>query len=329
MAVHTVEALGDFVASEELGSPPSIRMSYLDAFTHRVLTPYGQLPGGADDEREQWSLNVAELARLHDTTVVEESRITKPQAQAAAKLFQVLQDDPVLWREYLIWENEYRAGILKGKWDRIRTEEFPPTPVAWSPLSSLDWDAATQALASCIGDEELLINKNGPWTLDFSKVSLSTVQVFHRIIASGSMLELAVYIALIAALIAVGRETDSEHVRHSLILKRGPVTAELDVAAVIGFQLLAISCTKSGPGARREAKARGFEVLHRAKQLGGDGARAILICALSPSEAMALENDLRDDPGVADTLLRVWGVDTWSDFERSFTDYLRDDLGID
>ena len=52
---------------------------------------------------------------------------------------------------------------------------------------------------------------------------------------------------------------------------------ELDVIAVLGYQIVVVSCTV---GSRQEMiKQKGMEAILRARQLGGDEARAIVLCS--------------------------------------------------
>jgi hypothetical protein len=57
--------------------------------------------------------------------------------------------------------------------------------------------------------------------------------------------------------------------------KQRPVCFELDVVGIRGYQLFAISCTTSGGF---HIKQKLFEVVMRARQLGGDEARIALVC---------------------------------------------------
>ena len=58
---------------------------------------------------------------------------------------------------------------------------------------------------------------------------------------------------------------------------------EFDVAAMRGYQLFALSCTT---GSRKaELKRKLFELLIRASQMGGDEARAALVCCAPPQKA--------------------------------------------
>lgn len=70
---------------------------------------------------------------------------------------------------------------------------------------------------------------------------------------------------------------------------------ELDVILINGYQVCGISCTTS----KYESlcKEKGFEIIHRVKQIGGDEAKAILITCLDDSKINEFEEDIRNITG--------------------------------
>ncbi len=70
---------------------------------------------------------------------------------------------------------------------------------------------------------------------------------------------------------------------------------ELDVAIRYGYQLCGVSVTTEIDEEARKGKA--FEALHRARQMGGDEARAVLIATASREEIEELTNNLEADTG--------------------------------
>jgi len=88
----------------------------------------------------------------------------------------------------------------------------------------------------------------------------------------------------------------------------GKKTFELDVILINGYQVCGISCTTSGKESR--CKSKGFEVLHRVNQIGGEEAKAILITGL-PKEELVEEmgNDLKTITGSDDEKLLVLGIE--------------------
>ncbi|MGD2091178.1 MAG: hypothetical protein PVH61_33695 [Candidatus Aminicenantes bacterium] len=79
---------------------------------------------------------------------------------------------------------------------------------------------------------------------------------------------------------------------------------QLDIILIYGFQLYAISCTIEKP--RRECKLKGFEVIHRAIQIGGDEAKAILF-TLRP-EVEVLKAELKHETGCDEKNIMVFGI---------------------
>ena len=79
---------------------------------------------------------------------------------------------------------------------------------------------------------------------------------------------------------------------------------ELDIVAVLGYQIIVVSC--SVDSRMRYIKQKGMEAYHRARQLGGDEARAVVLCVASAQDAERVERELEDDTGTQRPL-QVWG----------------------
>ena len=99
---------------------------------------------------------------------------------------------------------------------------------------------------------------------------------------------------------------------------------ELDVVAVLGYQIVLVSCSVVTDSPVVKLKA--MEALHRSRQLGGDEARAVMLSGTDRNNAGIIEEELKDEMGSARAPLQVWGVDKWSRLQNAFTAYLRDDL---
>ena len=97
---------------------------------------------------------------------------------------------------------------------------------------------------------------------------------------------------------------------------------ELDVVAMLGHQIVVVSCTTDqGQGLEGLIKQKGMEVLHRARQLGGDEARGIVLCQASQNEAKLVDDELKDETGGASEPLQIWGLDKWSNLTQEFECY--------
>lgn len=144
--------------------------------------------------------------------------------------------------------------------------------------------------------------------------------------------EYAAYVALKEALEKIktrNAKRENYKIFHSVNVRRTRVNQqtphfELDVVAILGYQIIVVSCTLETGNAL--IKQKGMEVLLRARQLGGDEAQAIVLCGANSYHAQRLEGELHDEVGSAGAPLRVWGTDKRSNLSDHFHNYLRNDL---
>jgi hypothetical protein len=124
-----------------------------------------------------------------------------------------------------------------------------------------------------------------------------------------------------------------DDVRHSIEMQeeRSGRPLQLDVAAVLGYQLVAISCTQSGN--IDDCKHKGFEVLHRANLIGGAQARAVLVCLLDKWDCDKLEAELNDHFETDRAAFKVLGESVLADAAtgrklicRALRDYIEKEL---
>lgn len=76
---------------------------------------------------------------------------------------------------------------------------------------------------------------------------------------------------------------------------------------VKGYQYIAVSCTIDND--IEGCKSKGFEVIHRSKQLGGDESKSILVSFLSKDKISKLEEDLKRDSGSISANFKIFGED--------------------
>lgn len=82
-----------------------------------------------------------------------------------------------------------------------------------------------------------------------------------------------------------------------------PKNFELDVIVVNGYQICGISCTTAKDQGR--CKSKGFEVIHRSRQMGGDEALSILVTCMDNKEKDEFSADLEYLTGTSDKNLLV------------------------
>lgn len=87
-------------------------------------------------------------------------------------------------------------------------------------------------------------------------------------------------------------------------IRRADRHFELDVVAVLGYQVVVISCSVTSRISTVKQKA--MEAYHRARQLGGAEARAAVLCLATYEDAERVEKELEDETGT-ERPLQVWG----------------------
>ena len=105
---------------------------------------------------------------------------------------------------------------------------------------------------------------------------------------------------------------------------------ELDVVAVLGYQVIVISCTVSGEHAT--VKMKGMEAILRARQLAGEEARAIVLCGCGNKAERLIQMELEDETGSSDVPLQVWGMNRWRSFDifsQHFKRYFENDSALE
>ena len=148
------------------------------------------------------------------------------------------------------------------------------------------------------------------------------------------LLEYGAYAALKAALericTAASRRCNYQ-LFHSVYVRRSnnannPRTRpfELDVVVVLGYQIVVVSCTVSGEA--DQVKEKGMEAILRSRQLGGDEARAVVLCSVRRDDQPYIEAELQDETGSSDLPLQIWGRDKWPNLSTEFENYLSNDL---
>jgi hypothetical protein len=113
--------------------------------------------------------------------------------------------------------------------------------------------------------------------------------------------------------------TEGEHFGINLKVKKsgGSNDFELDIFIIYNSRLTGISITKGDN--QGDCKLKGFEVIHRVKQIGGDESKAILITGLkkykdeSNKGTKKLQKDLSYVTGTAEDKIIVFGIDDWAD----------------
>jgi hypothetical protein len=91
---------------------------------------------------------------------------------------------------------------------------------------------------------------------------------------------------------------------------------ELDVAAMLGYQLFALSCTTSD--SRSLCKSKLFEAYVRARQIGGDEARISLVCCINDPDSLLQEVK---ETWFTEGRVRVFGMENLPDLSTMLQEW--------
>ncbi|HLJ48962.1 MAG TPA: hypothetical protein VKU01_23260 [Bryobacteraceae bacterium] len=326
MGVHALEAI-----EEARGSVPSRfkrEITYLSGRENVLRDSAETIFAGGFDERRDWQMDIRKLAGLHGYKL---NRVHQPSANlisVGCDMVALLKNQQSN-RRYAEW-----LRTLPKKLDRLVGDSSEPRSLTWAGIPSGDttWDEISSRIGEVFQNDlrfkpGWLDKSPGGWVIDRSALDANQLQRFRKFIHY-ECLELLAFDELRRALNEVKppRRTD---VHHSVELRRGQQRqCEIDVLAVCGYDLLAVSCSMS---AGDKPKEKGFEIMYRARQIGGTNARGIVVCAEDPRSARAIQDELEDDIGGRGQgrSVTIWGRDVIDDpdlLRERFRNYLADDM---
>ncbi len=177
-------------------------------------------------------------------------------------------------------------------------------------------------------------NCPAPRTLDEEQLARGRAALNSSRCSTPELLEYGAYAAFQDALAAISRQhPDRSNYRlfHKVYVRRANVPSasakpfELDVVAVLGYQIVVVSCTLAYEHA--QVKQKGMEALLRMRQLGGVEARAIVLCRASQQAQQLIQAELKEETGRSSLSLEIWGKDMWDRLQQKFYQYLHTAFG--
>lgn len=78
----------------------------------------------------------------------------------------------------------------------------------------------------------------------------------------------------------------------NILVQTASKTFEIDIALIKGYELCGISCTTDKT--QSLCKSKGFEILHRTKQIAGKNSKAVLMTFMNDENTKELDEDLSD-----------------------------------
>jgi hypothetical protein len=293
---------------------PKAETSYLSLHSNRILDDHGPLH--TDDLRLNPVVRVSleELMLLHG--FVQVTHCNRRQVLPPTGRLAHLADMADTWRAEI--ENKNQPNPSQAfNYDRISGSDKP----------AVTFRARQPEIARAINAvlAPNTFQETGEGWMATLAPSSSDFWDFVSLFKTGGAFELKVKRAFEAALEdSIWRPAGVAHGLHLAHHERvgsSKDTFEADLLAVLGYQLVYVSCTTG-----TDAKGKAFEALHRARQLGGLGTRALVIASnrqedKASSDEALLHLEIGLPPG--DRSLRILRVDTGAITVNALTDQLK------
>jgi hypothetical protein len=268
--------------------------SYLDARSFRLISDEKGVI--ESDLRKKITLSFDEMIRLHGFK--RKNKANDFLFPEALKVFQRLIESDQLHKYF--GENGYnREYFLDDKGNLAETIK----KLSGSNKDRLKGHKPKQELSAIISampEEYRLFDREGNFNDQVSNKNFERSVKF----LDGNWLENHVTDSLKAAIMECPISIEQNWV----IKKPDPdwdnLDFELDVVLINGYQLTAISCTTDK---EKYSKNKGFEIIHRTRQIGGDEAKAVLITLMNDSNRYKVQQELKVHTGGNQSNILVLG----------------------
>ncbi|MCB1143191.1 MAG: DUF1887 family protein [Leptospiraceae bacterium] len=301
MSVQMVQSLKEFRKDQ----PETLTFSYLNARDFKIYIDGEEKPISGD-LRKKIKPTIDEILKLHGyTNVAEKDEYKNSFRDLILKIEESLQerlnflDGFYGLLDCLKRNSHYKSEFIKEGGElrkcnlgekeinvlNLLPSDFQPFQKNGEPNQNID-------------------NKKLIYTIEFLKGKWLELYVEHIILK---------YLTLKKDFVSVNYEIrDPEWSKSKNDQGKFKLQFELDVIVLIGYQIYAISCTTSHE--RPICKSKGFEILKRSKQIGGEEARSILITGISDHKDLSsrdLQDELENDSGNKGDIL-VLGKSDWN-----------------
>ena len=308
---------------------PCADFSYLDARTYKLLYDDRKIEPETGDMRTYVSLDISTLLSLHGYNIKEPVRyfMEKDFGKVLNILINLLNTGEI--NEFIEWKDEYLRKIFYDEdGNLIDTIKKFKENIEKESLSKIVGNFPTsltpnikEILNSFPDEKKIITNENTLWTpqpSDINKALENKTSVVDFL--DGKWLEWYILdkVKNIEGITGYGCGLQAN--------KPNTRNFELDVFLIKGYQLIGISVTTAGFRNKKIekylCKSKGFEVIHRTKQIGGDEAKSVLITGLDSNSALELEKDIQGITGSAEEHFKVFGKDDIKDIETKIKDFV-------
>ncbi|MBO8159003.1 DUF1887 family CARF protein [Thermosyntropha sp.] len=314
-----------------------LKASYLDARNYKLVFEDGTVePSGKKDLRDYVKISIDELLQLHLYKKCEENSLDIKQKYKFKNEFGADNFEKISHQiEYIVknekskdftkWLSDVFRKVFKNGNDILRSkrkfiEHIEKISEKVARFDNETPDFVKDLLKAFPEKNRIIDEKQGLWR---PGDDINNHQLEKRIkpvveFLNGRWLEWYIYSQTESELLSMPNELqEGEQFGLSLEARKASrentTEFELDMFVLYGYQLIGISVTTAEK--RGTCKLKGFEVIHRVKQIGGDESKAILVTGLG-SGTKSLEDDLAYETGSAEGKIKVFGIEDWKDIGK-------------
>lgn len=299
MVIHAYRVI------EQLCGSDKASFSYLDARSFELIDD--KIGTVSEDLRNEVTISLNDLLFLHNFNRVNEDHQLEFR-ESLEKFRELIEKDRLdeffstYNREYFLSKN--KKDQLVSKLSEIKDE-----------LRNMKAQEPLLSIVLAMPEEYQIFNSNGSFKEPQSNKKLEKIVKF----LDGEWLEWYVYDTLKEQMKDCETYIDWEISGNW----RSNRTFQIDVALLKGYQLTGISCTTSD--SLYTCKSKGFEILLRVRQMGGEEARAVVVTRLSSEKKDSLNDELVIDTGSAKNILVLGNDDLKSEIMiKKIKDFIND-----
>ena len=303
-----------------------VSFSYLDSRKYVLIYDDGTYEPNDGDLRSKVSVEIGDLLKLHGYNIDNQNK-NEIYEKVANEFNNAIINGTI--KDFFRWYKNIHH--IKSECDLENTNNFLKCITKEHPkIVEKFYENITEVAKNILNafpeEKQIHTIKDDCYKLWIPEEKLSNKQFENRVkhtweYLDGKWLEHYVYNKLKPLIEQKGLQ-ENKSFGWSLIAKNQQgKNFELDLYIIKGYQLIGISITTDDK--TYICKSKGFEVIHRVRQIGGDESIAILITALDQKNVQGLTDDLTINTGTNDERFKIFGIEDWKDIDNKILNFIQ------
>lgn len=308
----------------------NVSFSYLDSRNYVLIYDDRTHELNDGDLRSKVSIGVEDLLKLHGYNIDNQNK-NEIYEMVVDEFNNIIINGTI--KDFFSWYKNIRP--IKSECNLEKTNKFLQHIKHESPINLNQIvekfgenipEVATKILDAFPPDKQLHTFENGCYKLWIPDTNLGNNKFEQRVkhtweYLDGKWLEHYVYNKLKPLIEQKGLQENKSFGWSIIAKNQQGKDFELDLYLIKGYQLIGISITTDDK--TYICKSKGFEVIHRVRQIGGDESIAILITALDQKNVQGLTDDLTINTGTNDERFKIFGIEDWKDIDNKILNFIQ------